>query len=226
MAGAGPSRIIAVRHGESEANLAHREAGDRPLVYGLGDDEVRLTALGRRQSAALGRLLAALPGGERPEAVWCSPYLRARETWEVAKDDWGAGLPVAVDERLRDQEQGAFDRLNPAAVRERFPEEAARREAVGGYAFRPPGGESLADVVTRVRAFVRDLDGPAGGRPVLIVAHDSVVLALRHVLETGADAAPHAGPPFVPVLNASVSVWRAVEGSFELVRFNDVGHLA
>ncbi|MEU6791712.1 histidine phosphatase family protein [Nonomuraea wenchangensis] len=222
MAGAGPSRIIAVRHGESEANLAHREAGDRPLVYGRGDDEVRLTALGRRQSAALGRLLAALPAGERPEAVWCSPYLRARETWEVARDGWGDTLPVTVDDRLRDQEQGAFDRLNPAAVRERFPEEAARREAAGVHAFRPPGGESLTDVVARVRAFVRDLDGQAGGRPVLIVAHDSVVLALRHVLE----GASPTGPPFAPVLNASVSVWRAGEGSFEPVCFNDVGHLA
>ncbi|GAA1741811.1 histidine phosphatase family protein [Nonomuraea bangladeshensis] len=222
MAGAGPSLIIAVRHGESEANLAHREAGDRPLVYGLGDDEVRLTALGRRQSAALGRLLAALPAGERPEAVWCSPYLRARETWEVAGDGWGDTLPVTVDERLRDQEQGAFDRLNPAAVRERFPEEAARREAAGVYAFRPPGGESLTDVVARVRAFVRDLDGQAGGRPVLIVAHDSVVLALRHVLE----GVQSTGPPLAPVLNASVSVWRAGERSFAPVRFNDVGHLA
>ncbi|QYC43491.1 Phosphoserine phosphatase 1 [Nonomuraea coxensis DSM 45129] len=220
--GSGPSRIIAVRHGESEANLAHREAGERPLVYGRGDDEVRLTALGRRQSAALGRLLAALPDGERPEAVWCSPYLRALETWEVARDAWGVVLPVTVDERLRDQEQGAFDRLNPAAVRERFPEEAARREAAGVYAFRPPGGESLADVVARLRAFVEDLDGQAADRRVLIVAHDSVVLGLHQVLTRD----PHAGPRLAPVLNASVSVWRAGQGSFEVVRFNDVGHLA
>ncbi|MEW9549315.1 histidine phosphatase family protein [Nonomuraea sp. NPDC050783] len=222
----GPSRIIAVRHGESEANLAYRRAGERPLVYGRGDDEVTLTALGREQAAALGRLLAALPAGEEPEQVWCSPYRRALDTWEGARAAWGAGpLPLTVDDRLRDQEQGAFARLNPAAVRERFPGEPARREAEGAYAFRPPGGESLADVVVRLRAFVRHLERRADGRRVLIVAHDSVVLGLRHVIAGAPDAELAAVLEFAPVLNASVSVWRTGEGAFELVRFNDVGHL-
>ncbi|MCK2217391.1 histidine phosphatase family protein [Actinomadura sp. ATCC 31491] len=222
----GPSRIIAVRHGESEANLAHRQAGERPLVYGRGDAEVNLTDLGRRQAAALGRLLAALPAGEEPEQVWCSPYPRALQTWQAAHAAWGvAPLPVTVDERLRDQEQGAFDRLNLAAAGERFPEEVARREAEGAYAYRPPGGESLADVVVRLRAFVADLNAAADGRRVLIVAHDSVVLGLRHVIASAPDAELAGVLAFAPVLNASVSVWRTGEGVFELVRFNDVGHL-
>ncbi|MCF6471718.1 histidine phosphatase family protein [Nonomuraea sp. MG754425] len=214
---------MAVRHGESEANLAYQEAGPRPLVYGPGDDEVRLTGLGRAQAAALGRLLAALPAGEAPELVWCSPYPRALDTWEIARDSWGAGpLPVTVDDRLRDQEPGLFAHLNLAAVRERHPAELARREAEGVPAFRPPGGESLADVVVRVRACLDDLGRPADGRRVLIVAHDAVVLALRHVLGGRPDAELAAVLEFGPVLNASVSVWR--DGG-RLVRFNDVGHL-
>ncbi|WP_187414329.1 histidine phosphatase family protein [Nonomuraea sp. PA05] len=218
----GPERIMAVRHGESEANLAHRQAGETPLVYERGDDEVTLTELGRAQAAALGGLLAALPGDEAPELVWCSPYLRALDTWKLAQEAWGAGpLPVTVDGRLRDQEAGAFAQLNLAAIRERHPGELARREAEGAYAFRPPGGESLADVVVRLRGFLRDLDGRASGRRVLIVAHDSVVLALRHVLDGRPDAELAAVLEFAPVLNASVSVWRAGE----LLSFNDVGHL-
>ncbi|WP_043637322.1 histidine phosphatase family protein [Nonomuraea candida] len=219
----GPVGIMAVRHGESEANLAFREAGATPLVYGRGDDEVTLTGAGRAQAAALGRLLAALPADEAPELVWCSPYRRALDTWAIAQEAWGAApLPVTVDERLRDQEAGAFARLNLAAIKERHPGELARREAEGAYAFRPPGGESLADVVVRTRDFLADLDGRAPGRRVLIVAHDSVVLALRHVLDGRPDAELAAVLEFAPVLNASVSVWHT---GGRLVRFNDVTHL-
>ncbi|MET8867161.1 histidine phosphatase family protein [Nonomuraea sp. NPDC004580] len=218
-----PSVIMAVRHGESEANLAHRLAGDRPLVYERGDDEVTVTELGRAQAAAFGRLLATLPEDEAPELVCCSPYRRARDTWRIAQETWGAAPPpVIVDDRLRDQEQGAFAGRNLAALRERFPDELARREAAGAYAFRPPGGESLADVTVRLRAFLADdLGGRADGRRVLIVAHDSVVLGLRHVLGGRPDTELSAVLAFAPVLNGSVSVWRAGE----LVRFNDVAHL-
>ncbi|MEV0387261.1 histidine phosphatase family protein [Nonomuraea sp. NPDC050643] len=223
----GPEQIMAVRHGESEANLAHRRAGTTPLVYERGDDEVTLTELGRTQAAALGRLLAALPAGEAPELVWCSPYLRALDTWRLARERWGAAPPVTVDGRLRDQEAGAFAHLNVAAIQERHPGEMARREREGAYAFRPPGGESLADVVVRLRGFLADLslDRRADGRRVLIVAHDSVVLGLRHVIAAAPDAELAAVLEFAPVLNASVSLWRAGGGRLDLVRFNDVTHL-
>ncbi|MEU6710417.1 histidine phosphatase family protein [Nonomuraea sp. NPDC046802] len=222
----GPDLIAAVRHGESAANLAFQQAGEKPLVYELGDDEVTLTELGRTQAAALGRLLATLPGGEEPDLVWCSPYLRALETWQHAQRTWGAApLPVTVDERLRDQEAGAFARYNLAAIRERFPRELARREAEGAYAYRPPGGESLGDVVVRLRDCLSDLERLADGRRVLIVAHDSVVLALRHVMAGRPDAELAEVLAFAPVLNASFSLWRGDAGRFELVRFNDVAHL-
>lgn len=223
----GVARIMAVRHGESEANLAYQRAGDTPLVYERGDDEVGLTGLGRAQAAALGRLLAALPPGEAPELVWCSPYRRALDTWELALASWGGPPPpVTVDERLRDQEAGLLAPYNLAAIGERFPEELARRRSQGEYSYRPPGGESLADVVLRLRAFVHDLDGRADGRRVLIVAHDSVVLGLRHVIAGGPDAELAAVLDFAPVLNASVSIWHTGGAGFELVSFNDITHLA
>ncbi|MFI6922970.1 histidine phosphatase family protein [Nonomuraea spiralis] len=222
----GPTRIMAVRHGESQANLAHAEAGDRPLVYERGDHEVSLTGLGLLQARAFGRMLAGLPAHEAPEVVWCSPYLRALETWRTAQETWGGGpLPVTVDERLRDQESGAFAPYNLAAIGERFPGEVARMRAEGPYAYRPPGGESLGDVVVRLKDFLAGLREQADGRRVLIVAHDSVVLGLRHVVAGRDDADLADVLRFAPVLNASVSVWRAAGGGFEVVAFNDVTHL-
>ncbi|SEK95827.1 histidine phosphatase family protein [Nonomuraea pusilla] len=222
----GPARITAVRHGESEANVAYARAGDAPLVYGFGDDEVGLTPRGRSQAEALGRRLAALPEGESPELVWSSPYLRAVQTWEVAGAAWrGEPPPVTVDARLRDVENGLLARLNPAAVRERFPEEAARLLAEGPYVYRPPGGESFADVVARLRAFLAELAVRADGRRVLLVAHDSVILGLRLAIAGTPDGEAAAAGAYAPVLNASVSTWHAARGRLELVAFNDTSHL-
>ncbi|WP_157245907.1 histidine phosphatase family protein [Nonomuraea typhae] len=223
----GPTRIIAVRHGQSEANLAHELSGGRPLVYDRGDHEVALTDLGRRQAAAVGRTLAGLAAADAPEVVWCSPYPRARETWAVAQRAWGvAGLPLTVDDRLRDREMGALARYNRAAVVERFPEEVTRFLAAGEYSYRPAGGESFGDVVVRLRAFLADLREAADGRRVLIVAHDAVVLLLRHVFAGTPDAALAEIHRFTPILNASLSTWRAVDGRMEVQAFNDVTHLA
>jgi hypothetical protein len=54
------------------------------------------------------------------------------------------------------------------------------------------------------------------GRRVLTMAHDAVVLMLRHVLAQAARAVEH-----VPIGNTSVSVRRGGEP----VAFNDLGHL-
>ncbi|WP_219467317.1 histidine phosphatase family protein [Nonomuraea rhizosphaerae] len=217
----GPSRIIATRHGESEGNAAYREAGDKPLIYDR-QGEVTLTALGRTQAQALGRLLAALPEDEAPELAWCSPYRRAQDTWAVASREWRT-LPTTVDPRLRDREMGRLSRHNWAAVGERFPDELARWRAEGDYFYRPPGGESFGDVAGRLTSFVEDLREQADGRRVLIVAHDAVVLVLRHVL----DALPDISDleEFAPIHNASVSTWQASNDRLELLSFNDTAHL-
>jgi broad specificity phosphatase PhoE len=222
----GPRRIIAVRHGQSEANLAFQEAIGVPLFYEPGDDEIALTALGRAQAASLGRHLAALPPQEAPEVVWCSPYLRAKETWRLAQRAWGApSLPVSVDARLRDREWGELRYYNLAALEQRFPDEVARMLAQGEYGYRPPGGESFGDVAVRLRDFLADLASKAVGRRVLIVAHDSVVLVLRHVIEQAHDTDLAAVDVHAPIRNASVSTWAAPDGRLELVSFNEVGHL-
>ncbi|MEV4065760.1 histidine phosphatase family protein [Nonomuraea dietziae] len=222
----GPRRIIAVRHGQSEANLAFQEAIGVPLFYEPGDDEIALTALGRAQAASLGRHLAALPPQEAPEVVWCSPYLRAKETWRLAQRAWGVpSLPVSVDARLRDREWGELRYYNLAALEQRFPDEVARMLAQGEYGYRPPGGESFGDVAVRLRDFLADLASKAEGRRVLIVAHDSVVLVLRHVIEQAHDTDLAAVDVHAPIRNASVSTWAAPDGCLELVSFNEVGHL-
>ncbi|GGK21119.1 hypothetical protein GCM10011583_61330 [Streptomyces camponoticapitis] len=149
------------------------------------DRDVPLSELGAAQSSLLGNWLAGQPPGREPDLVVCSPYLRAWQTWDVMADRAAnlgkARLHALVDERLRDREMGVFELHPPAALHARSPEEAARREVLGEWCYRPPGGEAFTDVAVRVGQFVSDLGRAAPGRRVLIVAHDGVIIALRHV---------------------------------------------
>ncbi|WP_060884381.1 histidine phosphatase family protein, partial [Streptomyces caniscabiei] len=173
-----------VRHGQSTANVAYEEAertGSTVPLPGRGAD-VPLSDLGRAQAGALGGWLAGSAGPAGPDLVVCSPYVRARQTWEVMAGHPGVvPPPLLVDERLRDREMGIFEMHPPAALRARAPEEAARRARVGEWFYRPPGGEALADVVLRVRDFVGELDRVAPGRRVLLIAHDAIAVAVRLV---------------------------------------------
>jgi len=223
----GPTSIIAVRHGESASNAAFAEAARRgePLAFPRPEADVPLTDRGRAQAAALGRRLDALPPHRRPEIAWTSPYLRARETWRIAKGFMTAPPPTREDERLVDRMMGELTLLNPEAVRERYPAEARKRAEVGEWAYRPPGGESFADVAARLRAFLADLDHAAPGLRVLIVAHDAVVAVLRHVLEHDDDTDMSCLAGYGPVANASVSTWERRDGRLRLVEFSTVTHL-
>ncbi len=181
-----PQALWLVRHGESVGNAAAaaaRAAGAEIVDVDRPDPEVDLTAQGRRQAEALGRWLAALPPGERPEQAVVSPYVRTRRTAAIALAHLGAGVPVSFDERLRDRELGVLDRLTAEGIEARHPEEAAARRRLGKFYHRPAGGESWADVVLRLRSALVDLRADHAGRRVLVVAHDVVVILFRYLLE-------------------------------------------
>jgi broad specificity phosphatase PhoE len=76
-----------------------------------------------------------------------------------------------------------LDRLTARGVQARYPGEAERRRYLGKLYYRPPGGESWADVVLRLRSFLADISDDLSDGVVLIVAHDAVVLLLRYICQ-------------------------------------------
>ena len=223
------AELVLVRHGESRGNVAAAaaHAADAEVIeIDRRDADVELSEVGEEQARALGGGLRDLLADDRPTVVWSSPYVRARQTAAIALQAADAGRPVLVDERLRDRELGVLDLLTTKGIARRYPEEAERRAWLGKFYHRPPGGESWADVVLRVRTFVADLAAVPDGTRVLVVCHDALVLGFRYVCEGLDEAGVLAVGASTPVLNVSITqLVREPDLSWRLARFNDVDHL-
>jgi probable phosphoglycerate mutase len=224
------AELILIRHGQSAANVAFPRADAQGLVdSGLTgrDTDVELTGLGVEQARSVGRWLAALDPGQVPEVVITSPYLRARETWRIAAEASGLDFPPpTTDDRLVDRLLGDLEMLTRAAITERFPDEPARWEQAGEYAYRPPGGEDFSDIAARLTSFLDDLNSEHAGERVVVVAHDAVVLMMRYVIE-GLDwpALAAVVADTGRVLNASITRFDGSSGTLVLDRYNSVEHL-
>ena len=145
-------RLLVWRHGRTEWNAEGRFQGqlDPPL-----DHE------GRAQAARTApHLAAALATGD---TVLVSSDLQR------AADTAGAlapllGVPVRIDERLREHGLGSWEGLTRDEVAEHHP--GQYEDWLAGRAVPGRGGEAQADVVTRALAAVADL--PPAGVAVLV----------------------------------------------------------
>ena len=216
-----------VRHGESVGNVADAEAheqGAGRLQLDVRDPDVPLSETGCSQAQALGRWMADLPDEQRPTAVLSSPFTRALTTAQLAAEP--LGLKVRIDERLRERDFGAFDGMTGAGIREEYPQEAERRDLLGKFYYRPPGGESWADVALRIRSLLATEGLRNDCERLVVVAHQAVIMVFRYVLEGLTEQELLAVDKEEQVANASLTRYE-VDGSGELklVAFNEVEHL-
>ncbi len=221
-----PDGLWVVRHAESTGNVA-RDAAEQQQLERIDlahrDMDVPLSALGERQAAALGRWTAKQD--DRPTMAWVSPYVRAQDTARIALAAGGLDLPLRVDERLREREFGVLDGLTRKGITTVYPEESERRAQLGKFFHRPPGGESWADVVLRVRAVLDEIRSDCGDERVLIVGHQVVVLVLRYVVEGMTEQQVLSVDREGEVANCSVTSYSFPEGSPVLSRYNEVSSL-
>ena len=225
-----PTRLWIVRHGQSAGNVARdraHEAGEHHIGIDMRDVDVPLSALGEQQADALGRWFAQGQGHGRPDVILASPYIRARETARRVRDAGGADAEEAIcaDERLREKEFGILDGLTTAGIRALQPEQAEFRRLLGKFYHRPPGGESWCDVIFRLRSLLDTVSLHYGGRQVMIVAHQVVVLCLRYIIENLSEEEILAIDRAGDVANCSVTEYAfdpaaGKDGGLTLVRYN------
>jgi len=153
------TRLILVRHGESEGNR------DRTFTP---SPEVPITVVGQAQARAAGSLIAQ---HFRPVRLVASPYARACQTAAII----GAALAleVEVDAALREQSFGVFAGRPYASLLT----DASYHEGPRWH-WRPQGGESLLDVSARVVPAFERMTRDNAGCDVVLVSHGGVMLAL------------------------------------------------
>ena len=159
-------RIILLRHGQTDYNVAGRMQGHLDSV---------LTAAGHEQAAAAAPMLAAL----EPDRIVSSDLQRAVDTAEVVGA--ACGLPVKFDARLRETHLGLWQGRTVAEIDRDYPDAIATWRSDPTWA--PPGGESRVAVVARSRPVVEELDAEFAdsdtvSTTALLVAHGGLIAGL------------------------------------------------
>lgn len=204
-----PATFVLLRHGETALTPQKRFSGS-------GGTDPELSPAGRRQAAAVAEALAARG---TVQAVVSSPLRRCRETAQAVADR--LGLPVTVEEGLRETDFGAWEGLTFSEVRERFPDDLqawldSPKAAPTG------GGESFAAVTRRVSATRDRLLSAYAGRTVLLVTHVTPVKTLVRL----ALGAPPESLFKMELSAASLSaVAYYTDGNASLRLLNDTSHL-
>jgi broad specificity phosphatase PhoE len=169
-----------LRHGETDWNAERRLQGQL---------DIPLNGLGRRQAARCGDILRGLldvGGRTTGEFTFVSsPLSRARETMEIARAGLGlAPHGYATDGRIAELAFGRWEGLTYKEVRALDRSVLAVRER-DKWNFRPPDGESYAQLMERVREWRA---GVAGN--VIVAAHGGVarVLTVLFGVRTPAEA--------------------------------------
>jgi broad specificity phosphatase PhoE len=219
-----PSELVLVRHGESVGNLADSEAREQKaerLDIELRDADVPLSETGQQQADAVGHLIDDLDDDRRPEVVVCSPYRRAAEAAERALAAWQGHSEPVIDERLRERDLGAFDRLTWRGIEAEYAQEAERRNHVGKFYYQPPSGESWCDVTLRIRSLLHDLRDGYEGRRVWLFTHQAVIMSFRYVLENLTEQELLDIDKNERLPNCSMTTYSSSDGRLELLKFAD-----
>lgn len=156
------TRILLVRHGETEWNAANRVQGQ--LNPGLSET-------GRGQAERLVRRLAREP----ITAIYSSTLARAQET--AAPVAHASNLPVRGAPGFQEAGFGEWEGLTTAEIRARYPlqYEDWRRDAIR---HRPPGGETIESLLARSMAEMQRVLAAHVGETVLVVAHGGTIRCL------------------------------------------------
>jgi 2,3-bisphosphoglycerate-dependent phosphoglycerate mutase len=199
------TRILAIRHGETEWNVDGRIQGQL---------DVPLNAMGRWQVHRLALAVA----DEQIAAIYSSDLLRAFETAQAVAR--GSGQAIATDTGLRERGFGTFEGMSFDEVRQRWPEMSDRWRRRDPE-FGPPGGETLNQFYARSVATATRLAALHPGDTIALIAHGGVMDCLYRAASRLALDAPRSWQ----LGNAAINRLLYTPQGFTLVGWSDDYHL-
>ncbi len=205
-----PTRIVLIRHGESNVTVDRVVGGPRSCTG--------LSPLGVRQTERLRERLADSGELSHATALYTSEYPRAIETAEIISPS--LDLPVERDARFGEHDPGpACDGLSFSEFVTKFgmPDWDGDPH---GVTF--PEGETLAAFHYRVGAALSEMVATNPGGVLVIVCHGGVVdVAFRFFLRL-----PQTGGFELHTVNTSLTEFvQTKPGRWRLARYNDSAHL-
>lgn len=163
------TRLLLVRHGETDLNHEGRWQGSR--------SDPPLNAAGREQSRAVAATLAGLP----VSALYSSALRRALETAAVIGE--ALGLEARIEPDLGEMDHGDWEGLTKGEILARWPTAFAAFEADPVHV-RRPGGDSYGDLAARLWPLFDDLAARHRGERIVVVSHGGPIrLILSRILE-------------------------------------------
>ncbi len=200
-----PTRIIAIRHGETAWNVDSRIQGHL---------DIPLNERGHWQAQRLAQVLAT----EEIAAVYASDLSRAFETGRYLAE--AAGVPITPEPGLRERGFGLFEGRTFGEIEAQMPEQALRWRKRDPH-FAPEGGESLVQLFARVVETCQRLAALHPGEQIAMVGHGGVMDALyRAATRQDLQAART-----WELGNAAINRLLWSPQGFTLVGWGDVGHL-
>jgi probable phosphoglycerate mutase len=152
--------VVLARHGRTEWHHGNRYTGSTDLP---------IDSVGVRQAEFL-RTWAVEEF--RPDVLWSSPMLRARQT--VAPTAEALGLEPTVDARLREVDFGSAE----GKMLSELPPSVGQAFEFDPVANPFPGGENVADAAERVHRAFDEIVRRHAGSKVLVVAHNTLIRLL------------------------------------------------
>lgn len=201
-----PTRIIAIRHGETAWNAQGRIQGHR---------DIALNATGMQQARQLGKALDSTT----LDCIYSSDLQRAMATAEALA--LATGAPIVPEPGLRERCFGEYEGLTFAEV-ERDAPDHARLWRARDPVYAPRGGESLMALQQRITEAIDRIAARHGGQLIALVAHGGVLDMLYRLATHQHLQAPRTWQ----LDNAAINrlLWSRGSG-LALVGWGDVQHL-
>lgn len=205
------TRLIFVRHGESNTTVSRRIGGFRTCTG--------LSPLGRMQAERLRQRWAKVPEFTA-DVLISSQFPRARETAEIISPALG-DLPVELVEGFGEHDPG--EECDGITFDEFVSRYGERDWESDPFTVGFPGGETLAAFHLRIGEAISQTVQRHEGKNIVITCHGGVIdAALRQALR-----APSIGSFDIWTLNTSITEFQLVRpGRWRLLRYNDHAHLA